>query len=1610
MAFQAAVGAWFAAHLISSTSVASKLGVGGNLLPVRMQFETTRALDDIAIQLEGGRQILIQCKTNISVSETSDSPLGKTIDQLVGVYLEIEESDEHAGGDRAPVAVLAVSGEAAASAEEIEEALRCLDSEVWDEALARVNARQRQILEVFQVHVRRSWRNDAEPSGKTLTELARMFRVVRFDVSEGRIDWREASRLVGTRLYGDIAFGDNVMTALLAQSRLMIRSGAAADANTIVGHLRQRGFEDTKAPRFNEDIDAIRNATTSELARLDRHRRLPIHGGVPVSRQCLPALEAAIAAGSLLVTGEPGAGKTGLLVQIVDDKLKAGEPAILVSVDQFSGISTGEGLRQEMGIRHQLVDVMAAWPGSRPGILVVDALDASRGGPFESVIVRLIEDVLRRCGDRWAVLASVRTFDLVNGRRFRELVRGDAPSPQHADSTLRGVRHFRVPSLSNEELQNISEKIPELEPLTSEAPQSVRHWLGNVFNLSLATQMLADGEVSAESLAKIEAQGELIKLYEDERISSSRLQRAVAEAIATMIVRRRLVVRRIDLAHEATDDLIKIGVLLPNGDRVSFAHHVLFDHAASRFYLRWDDADELQAQVSSDSTVGLLLGPALRFAMDGMWRGDAKGRSRSWHLVARLCSLERVDPVVVSVALRTSAERVEQSEDVIALCELVAGRLIDGTDVRGVGSMLARLARFVGMVPKSSGAAKAWAEVARQAAKSNESVMWDGSRVLLWSLFSSGIFRHAEVLETFGGASRWLLKRAWASANYPPIMAGTAIRFVAKTFDSERLESRKLLEQIFEDEHFKLHAHEEVSWLAESIGSIIPVDPEFACQVYQNLFARPAPMEGKTWIGGLPSKILPLTSTREQDYKHARWHLQQALDGFLSTDEAWATRAINRSVIGEHSEDEGEGSHELVASNGPLPIINDRFSWNDWRNDERQHGDERSSLSALVRYLLDCTIEQFATVLDSAKSESAISASVLSRILGVASERPDLPIEATWELASRPQLLETTGLSKDCIDFLASAYPRVGKLRQTAFEDSLVEWIAADPEVRGVKWRRAMAGRLLSLLGDQELQNARLSELRDQLAGEGSLRGNPSFVSFSSSWGRADRSITDSMLEDRGIDTGSGPDAALREPARKLEELLRAELKTVGQVSAVWLTTKEMLVALAGSTNADELTLRSSWGEVGSAVEKILRSDAYAPSNEGHPSLVGLLELLRTLAGSPYPEDGGTSSSLTWGNWDIRVYAASGLLALCTKDPQLAIHIRDDMEALLRDPVPTVRLQIAQSVNVLWDVARDQMWSLIELIAQQEKHSGVLAFFVSGPLSRLAGVEPERCERLVGRVLEVLDESTNPEDRESLLEPVGYLAAQLWVGRARPAAKAWIEDWRGDTHKNRVYLRAVVSALRGALFAAFEEDADLEGRGIQDRARTTLHDVLLAAAAEASVQRKLLHTVGEAGSDLNRYRSADGLIEHACNQLYFGSGAFRSDNGHAQIGLSTDEAKRGFLNEYKATLELFRTCASARTVHQLIELYEYLIPGEPALVFDAVSDLLTGAGVDDGYQYESLGSEAFVRLIRRYLADYRYLFDDEPRRGRLLAVLELFSDAGWPEALKLLYELPDLLR
>jgi hypothetical protein len=254
--------------------------------------------------------------------------------------------------------------------------------------------------------------------------------------------------------------------------------------------------------------------------------------------------------------------------------------------------------------------------------------------------------------------------------------------------------------------------------------------------------------------------------------------------------------------------------------------------------------------------------------------------------------------------------------------------------------------------------------------------------------------------------------------------------------------------------------------------------------------------------------------------------------------------------------------------------------------------------------------------------------------------------------------------------------------------------------------------------------------------------------------------------------------------------------------------------------------------------------------------------------------------------------------------------------------------------------------------------------------------------------------------------------AQLQAGQGRPIASAWLDEWAADPERYEQALVAYTSSLRGAFFSRYAADAKQGDREMNDRAQEGLAKIL-GPALEISARTHAVLTADAPDEEKRaagqEYSAAEKFIHHAMNQLYFGAGAGAEDKENGP-GLNNAGTKARFLADYADILALLRRSREPATLHHLIELYERLIPGDPVAVFTAIHAILSGPGAEEGYHFESLGSTAVVKVVRRYIADHRGIFEDPERRAKLVEILQLFSEVGWTDAIRLLYELPDLLR
>jgi hypothetical protein len=1128
--------------------------------------------------------------------------------------------------------------------------------------------------------------------------------------------------------------------------------------------------------------------------------------------------------------------------------------------------------------------------------------------------------------------------------------------------------------------------------------------------------------------------------------------------VTAMVQARQLSVRRIDVGNADIAAVETNGVLVANGDRIAFAHHVLFDHIAGRFFLRWDNLDGLADQVAADPTAGLLLGPALRFALEMAWQDDVAGKPKIWRFLADIAARPTTDPVVVSVALRTAADRVEERQDVAGL-RTVAGAASQAPEDRA--RLVGRLAGFLGLRkeqrPLSPGAATAWAEVAADLAGGSDPMLLEAARVLLYVLSQGDHTADAAFQAAFGQASRRLLDAAWAATPPRSQLAATAIRLVASSFGSDSQASRTLLERILTPERLAAHAADEAPWLAEGVTDILPHDPAFVARIYETLFTYEVTDDTKSWIGGGPSRILPLTSTRKQDYEMARWRLHQSLPAFLAACPGEGVHAVIGAVRGLSREESRRPrmpaeTLEVEIEGRTLRLINDYLSLQDWRDtDNRGRDDDEDVLGAFVAFLEAASDANLRAAVEIALDEET-PASVWARLLGVTAGRAPVADDLLWPVATHPAINSLRSVTRDAVIYLAAAYARIDPAARQAFETAMVAFGPEGAADSPYSHERAFLRRLLSEVSADDLATDAIRQLQAGWRADGQLTGNPPHFSVQVGWRGEDEDAADSILRLEGVDLERQPDQQIRASARTVERLLKdappnempqrpqgeaatpealaehaaacveAQTHQAVFIANLWPANAQLVARLedAAAATAQPQLLRSSWAAAINAVALIAQRDAYDANRADHPPLDELVRLTILGAHSPYPEPkevDDDSSTLGWGNWDVRVYAAQAAMALAPQTVETHPAIADTVERLLTDPASTVRLQIASALNVFWDVARPRMWALIDIFVAHERNEGVLAFFISGVLARLAWPEPARVDEILD-VLLAREWADLPEaeraGRDRDAEASASLAVRLAVRHDQPKAWSWIERWSADLLRGERYLSSALHDLREAFFLPYLEGALPAQLEMAERARRVMDLALSQVPAVLAEARP--HLIGEPKEDaVARWRpsyvAADRILDQTCNQLFFGAGAFKSGQRDEPPGLPTPAAKARFLTDFASVLDVLASDAQARTVHNLVQLLGFLVEGDPGCVFDRLARLLLNRGAEEAYQFESLAAGELVALVQRYLADHRDVLEADPaRRTELVKVLELFARAGWPDALRLLFDLPDLLR
>jgi hypothetical protein len=950
------------------------------------------------------------------------------------------------------------------------------------------------------------------------------------------------------------------------------------------------------------------------------------------------------------------------------------------------------------------------------------------------------------------------------------------------------------------------------------------------------------------------------------------------------------------------------------------------------------------------------------------------------------------DPILRSVAGRLSAELPENALDTHAIAMHVA----DGRDMVPTALWHVVSALAVRLEDHPNVVLTPWVSLAGELATNVERVP-STLRTLLYLLINTA--RPSQTGEAVGLAARALLEFAFDRPD-SRIDAALVIPNVVATYATAPSEARELLERIFEPRRADAHNWEDVPALCREISKLTDADPDFAATVYSRTYAGTVKDDVTTSMGGR-SQILSLTSNSRQDYNMALYSLCEFFPTFLQNHPRAATRAFVESVDHYIRREHKLAEREIVTRtiDGRTLRLETDLSHIWGHNPDHKHGQDGDALIAKFLLAFVALPESDARLVADQITTSSAWALTWARLFLAAVRRNDSLVDQLWPIAADEAWLSSIDTQKDAIDLVARGYGRRSFAEREALETSVTTFAMEayrSPEAA----RKLLIQRLYSVIGPDQLvtESARaiLVATPAELV-ERSLRNERPFRVTGGFGG------TEPFFWIENLDRNKPSNITVMEATEAARDYIetkpgRASTDEIDTARAL-----ELLEAIARGLKAPDLNeaLRSHGeGVIGQGCgrlaqgERLVVKEGFDPTNR----YLALLRIAVT-SGNPLVTDETESQyeqSQSWGGPAARIEAAAAVLDICLQRPDLYPQLAEDIDRLLDDRHPAARSQSVEHLIRLWNLDRIGFWRRLTLRLERETNSAVLGSSV-GVLRMVINVEPRRSERLIHALIARYIGTAKQVDLEDSLAD---LVAMLAITHQIASAEAVLSRWLGDPSVNSRQLGTILFTLRDAVVLGLHPGQSDESE-LRHRAQALLHQIVVAAGRPLATYDP---SIAVPADQVPKLRACVELIDKAAMQLYFATGRTNGGTGIDEAGCAI------YLREVASTLELIADQAQPHTIYQLMQLVEILAPQDPVRAFDLTTRAIQGGGAKSGYQYEPLGAELMVRLISSFLADSKDIFGVEERRRALVDCLEIFMEAGWPSARKLLYRLPELLQ
>src|SRR6201998_2376277 len=1267
------VGVLFAAIGLDQAPVDKRLQLRAETIS-EVRLEADSPIDDLILITTAPGRLFVQAKTTVSLGATKSSELVKAVDQFVRQWKLCSEGKNARGWDY-PLDkdrdrfVIAVGADAPATVGT--HLAKALLGRREGASPHTTPKNQKEALAKFTALIKASWKTIYGTAAKKqdIDAILDLAVVLKFDFQEA--DFARGELLLKNNV-AQKKIARAAFTTLAHECEERMNRSTSFTIREIRRVIEQNGIELLAPEDYRKDVETLKKKSLQVLENLSASSRIDVGDGepIPIPRDVSGIVKAAAQAGSFLLVGEPGAGKTGVLAELAN-QLGAHGGDVLVFKVSASGVT---GLKSDLGLSHPLGDVLENWPGVTSAYLLVDGLDEARGGPADAEYRNLIADVVGFKDNRWGVVASLRYFHLRAGQQQKSLFKGAPPSPGFAASgvDLANVRQIEVRPWSASEFDVLMSKAPKLRRAIDVAGAKLREIALVPFNTQLLAEVISLG-ASDEELGNIRNQTDLLEKYWEHRIGplGGEGKGCLASVVEAMVAERGVEADAgpIEKDHGALlDRLRQSGVLVSrrNDRQIAFRHNILFDYVASRLYLDPFKPERLRQLFLRDRGLGLILGPALGYALQELWDYESD-HALFWELVTLLVSDKNVDPIARSLVARRAVEFTRSVEDIQRFADNLPDSKASGdvqTSLVGAFTILIEDSPDV-VLPGP------WSYLA--VCSSTKASLGGKVATLAEKWLKSDLT--PEMIDRLGKAARNLLEFGFDRPKPNPNFVAFCVPLVADTYNTDRIASKALLEKVFETKRLKEAAYIEVPALARNIGTIAKLDPAFAVTIYSKVFGHHVSSQKQTDFSR--SQILPMSTSEADMYGTATYALAEHFPLFLEDNLSAATEAAIAVVEGHistrHPIATTVQQKTMQIGGATVQLIAD--GTRDWAWEiETSHPDRtRMIIRRFIMELREADAERAKEMVSVliAKNRPAI---LWARLLMVASEKPAIYAPLLWDLATREEMLLCADTAKDAIDAIAAFYPLRTEQERRTFEESALGYGAADPVYQSV--RQESLETLFQTIGEQNL----VTDLARGFAVP--KQGEPPAFNHRpvSIHGGAVEYPFIERLQDNGVDVEAPPNSKLLSlidevngkmgfgnlPRPKIEDFPKAigELKRLRDA-----------IATADTERADGHIIDRA-GQVLSIGNLAVRESA---DRTKAPIAAGEMQISQEIALSHSIADASNSAA------SLRELAVVQLYLLA-QHPATEKNAVKRLEELASDPDPVIRKEIARNLATVFNL------------------------------------------------------------------------------------------------------------------------------------------------------------------------------------------------------------------------------------------------------------------------------------------------------------------------------------